>query len=137
FTNYNSKKSSQIRANNNVALLFYWPEKGRQVRIEGTMVKVSPEISDEYFKTRSRDSQLSAWASDQSSEVPGRDYLEERFNFFNRKFAGSYVPRPAHWGGYKVIPDLFEFWVNRENRLHDRIEYLKEGDKWSIRRLAP
>ncbi|HLN20743.1 MAG TPA: pyridoxamine 5'-phosphate oxidase [Bacteroidales bacterium] len=137
FTNYHSRKSREMSQNRYAALLFYWKEKGRQVRIEGLAEKVTPEISEEYFSTRPRESQISAWASDQSSVVPDRARLEERFDHYNKLFSGSPVPKPEHWGGFRIIPLLFEFWENREYRLHDRIEYRKTGDAWKISRLAP
>lgn len=137
FTNYRSRKGLQLDSNNNAALLFYWPEKNRQVRIEGFAGKLSPELSDAYFATRPRDSQLAAWASDQSDEIPARDLLEQRFNHFREVYSGSPVPRPEHWGGYRIAPYWFEFWEDRENRLHDRITYTRKGDEWIIARLAP
>lgn len=137
FTNYNSLKARQLDSNGNAAILFYWSESGRQVRIEGKTRKSSSQASDEYFKTRPRESQLSAWASNQSSEIPGRDFLEERMNEFREKFSGSPVPRPDHWGGYIIIPGRFEFWEDRPDRLHDRIVYEREGDGWKIKILSP
>ena len=137
FTNYRSKKARQLASNSSAALLFYWPEKGRQVRIEGIAEQVSIVISDTYFSSRPRSSQLSAWASEQSTEIPGRQYLEERLRHYEKSFSGIPVPRPEHWGGYRIIPEWFEFWEDRSDRLHDRIVYIKEGDSWKIRRLAP
>lgn len=137
FTNYRSRKALQLDSNNNAALLFYWPEKGRQVRIEGFAEKIPDLISDKYFNSRPRDSQLAAWASEQSMEIPGREYLEEKFSHFKNSFSGFPVPRPGHWGGYKIIPEWFEFWEDRPNRLHDRLVYIKKEDSWEIRRLAP
>ncbi|MGE5421469.1 MAG: pyridoxamine 5'-phosphate oxidase [Chloroflexota bacterium] len=137
YTNYNSKKGVQIGKNNKVALLFYWPESKRQVRIEGSAEKVAPAISDAYFATRPRDSQLGAWASDQSSGIPDRDCLEEKFTHYKSVYSGFPIPRPDHWGGYRIIPEWFEFWEDRENRLHDRITYTRKGDYWIIARLAP
>lgn len=137
YTNYRSKKAKQMEANPQVALLFYWPEKGRQVRVEGIAEKVPVTVSEEYFSSRPRDSQLAAWASDQSSEIPDRSFLENKFTHYKTKYNGIPVPRPVHWGGYMVIPDLFEFWEDRENRLHDRVEYRKKEGKWIISRLAP
>jgi len=137
FTNYHSKKGFQLDTNRNAALLFYWPEKKRQVRIEGTAEKVPAAISDAYFATRPRVNQLAAWASEQSSEIPGRAHLEEKFKYYSRIFRGLPVQRPDNWGGYRIIPEWFEFWEDRENRLHDRISYTKKNNSWIISRLAP
>ena len=137
FTNYNSRKSLQISVNTNVAMLFYWPESGRQVRIEGMAEKVSAAYSDTYFKTRPRESQLSAWASDQSSVIPDRLYLEKRYDYYREKFSGKQVERPPWWGGFLIIPNWFEFWNNDEFRLHDRITYSGKNGIWIIERLAP
>lgn len=136
FSNYYSRKGAQLESNHNAALLFYWQEVNRQVRIEGITEKTSESLSDAYFKTRPRDSQIAAWASEQSMEIPDREYLEERFSHYNALFTGP-VPRPEHWGGYRVIPQRYEFWEDRENRLHDRIGYTKNGSVWQISRLAP
>jgi len=137
FTNYTSKKGTQLSGNSNVAMLFYWHESGRQIRIEGVAEKVSAEYSDSYFKTRPRESQLSAWASEQSTEVPDRAHLENRHKYYSEKFAGSPVERPLHWGGFRIIPHWFEFWKNDESRLHDRIIYTLINESWKISRLAP
>lgn len=137
FTNFNSDKSRQLKQNPHAALLFYWPESNRQVRIEGSVEKVSPQISDDYFRTRPRESQLSAWASDQSSQIPGRQHLENEFSHFRQLYSGKEIPRPDHWGGFLVVPDRFEFWEDREHRLHDRIVYQRYDDSWKIKRLAP
>lgn len=137
FTNYESRKAWHLSKNSNVALLFYWPEKGRQVRIEGTAEKCSVQISDEYFKSRPRESQISAWASQQSTEIPDREYLDKRFGYYSDLFQGYPVPRPQYWGGYIIIPSWFEFWQDGVNRMHDRIIYRKENDLWLITRLAP
>jgi len=137
FTNYNSKKGSQLSANKKVAMLFYWPESGRQVRVEGIAEKVSEEYSDSYFKTRPRESQLSAWASSQSTVIPDRFYLEQKYDYYRKKFTGTPVERPKHWGGFRIIPTWFEFWQNDEFRLHDRITYSRNNKTWGIDRLAP
>ena len=137
FTNYKSKKGVQLSSNNKAALLFYWPESGRQVRIEGTTEKVSRKDSESYFKTRPRESQLSAWASEQSSVVPDRSYLEERYNYYKDKFSGRSVDKPPKWGGFRIIPKWIEFWQEREYRLHDRISYTLTSGDWKIERLAP
>jgi pyridoxamine 5'-phosphate oxidase len=137
FTNYNSRKGSQISENSKVAMLFYWPESGRQVRIEGVADKISSEESDSYFKTRPRESQLSAWTSEQSSVVPHRHHLEERYKYYSEKYSGCDIERPPHWGGFRITPSWFEFWKNDVVRLHDRITYSKKNDVWILSRLAP
>lgn len=137
FTNYDSKKSSDLKSNPNVSLVFLWKEIERQVRINGSVIKVSEAESKKYFDLRPVDSRLSAWASAQSNKVPSRRYLEEKFEHFKQKFSDGNVPLPPHWGGYKVIPDYFEFWQGRENRLHDRVCYEKNETDWEVYRLAP
>lgn len=137
FTNYNSKKGRQLSENPFAALLFYWPESGRQVRIEGITEKVTEKESVSYFSTRPRYSQISAWASEQSSAIPDRLYLENRHEFFKIRFENKPVEKPSHWGGFRIIPDLFEFWSDGAFRLHDRIVFSRINDDWSITRLAP
>jgi pyridoxamine 5'-phosphate oxidase len=137
FTNYKSKKGLQLSDNPKCSLLFYWSESGRQVRIEGTAEKVSPEFSDSYFSTRPRESQLSAWASEQSTIVTDRQYLEKRYDYYSNKFSGINVERPPHWGGFRIIPFWFEFWQNDEKRLHDRLTFKKVNSNWKMERLAP
>jgi len=137
FTNYNSRKAHQITENPFGALLFYWPEMHRQVRIEGRFGKVPSIKSSEYFEKRTRQSQLSSWASEQSQPVTDRKYLEDKVEFFRDKFKDQLVTRPPDWGGYKLIPLWFEFWQEREHRLHDRIIYTASDNKWVITRLAP
>lgn len=136
FTNYNSRKGLDIKTNPHVALSFYWPELERQVRIEGKAEKMTPEESDAYFSSRPHGSQIGALASPQSQPV-SLEELEKRVLELDKEYPGV-VPRPKHWGGYQVKPDLIEFWQGRSNRLHDRIEYTRTvDDGWSIRRLAP
>lgn len=137
FTNYNSKKGVQLSSNRSAALLFYWPDLGRQVRIEGVTEKVSVDESDKYFKTRPRESQLAAWTSEQSSVIPSRNYLEQQYEMYDKKFNNNQVARPERWGGYTLIPDWFEFWHDGKSRLHDRIIYTKGETAWKIERLAP
>jgi len=137
YTNYNSRKGSQLSSNPRAALLFYWPESCRQVRIEGVTEKVPEKDSESYFRTRPRESQLSAWASEQSSVIPDRQYLENRYNFYKNKFSDISVEKPRPWGGVKLIPDWFEFWQEGEFRLHDRLAYTKRNNLWVIERLAP
>ena len=136
FTNYNSHKGHEIEANPQVAITFFWPNIERQIRIEGNIQKTTADISDAYFKTRPRDSQLSAWASDQSDIVDNREQLEEKLNAVKMRFSDE-IPRPDHWGGYRVIPNYFEYWQGRENRYHDRIAYQKSENKWDVFRLSP
>ena len=137
YTNYSSRKGEDLAGNSRACLLFYWSQLWRQVRIEGTVEKVSEAESDEYFHSRPLGSKLGAWASDQSQPVESREQLEKRFEEFTWKFADN-VPRPAHWGGYRVKPDVIEFWQGRENRLHDRLRYtLQKDGGWLIERLAP
>ncbi len=137
FTNYRSRKGQELARNAHCTLLFYWGSLERQVRIEGRVTKVARRESEDYFATRPRGSQLSAWASPQSETVPGRLALEQRMS----ELAGRYpdqVPRPAHWGGYRLVPEAIEFWQGREDRLHDRILYRRtRGGRWKIERLAP
>jgi pyridoxamine 5'-phosphate oxidase len=138
FTNYNSRKGKELSQNPSASLLFWWDRMGRQVRIEGKVERISEEESCEYFRTRPRGSQLSAWASDQSSVLAGREALEHRLQKFAEQYRGKTIPRPPHWGGYRVKPDEFEFWQGRANRLHDRLRYRKNGDgNWIIERLSP
>jgi pyridoxamine 5'-phosphate oxidase len=138
YTNYDGRKGKELADNPRAALVFYWPELERQVRIEGTVEQISPEQSDRYFRTRPRDSQLGAWASPQSAVLPGRDVLEERFRAVEREYEGREVPRPPNWGGYRVRPEVVEFWQGRPGRLHDRLCYrpLPAGG-WKIERLSP
>lgn len=138
YTNYNSRKGDQIRENPRIALCFFWPTLDRQVRIEGAAVKVTEEESDTYFATRPRGSQLGAWASSQSQVIPDRGDLEMRFRELEATYGDRPVPRPPHWGGYRVIPIWIEFWQGRSDRLHDRFAYkLRESKDWVIERLSP
>lgn len=137
YTNYGSRKAREMEDNARVSLLFYWGLLERQVRIAGIVSRVSASESDEYFSSRPIGHQLGAWASDQSSVVAGREVLEERLSDVAKRFEPGPVPRPPHWGGYRVLPRAIEFWQGRENRLHDRLEYIRSGGGWSIRRLSP
>jgi pyridoxamine 5'-phosphate oxidase len=137
YTNYNSRKGFQLSTNPRAALLFYWPESARQVRLEGITEKISEEDSDSYFKSRPRESQLSAWASEQSSVIPDRQHLENRYNYYENLLSGKPVDKPQQWGGFRIIPDWFEFWQEREFRLHDRLTYTKRNDLWLLKRLSP
>ena len=137
YTNYLSRKGKELAINPFASLLFFWPEFERQIRIEGVVDKVSPDISNEYFVTRPRESRISALASSQSEIVSDRQALEKRFEEINRQFEGMEIPRPDHWGGFRLKPDYFEFWQGRASRLNDRIIYCKENNDWIIRRLFP
>ena len=136
YTNYSGRKGKELAENPQAALIFYWPRFGRQIRVEGRVVKVSPRESDNYFTTRSRDSQLSAWASQQSHVVRDRRFLEERVKRFGKKYPGR-VPRPPNWGGYRLKASVFEFWKERPGRLHDRLRYRRSKRRWMVERLAP
>jgi pyridoxamine 5'-phosphate oxidase len=137
FSNYLSRKGKEIELNPSVALLFFWEELERQVRIEGKVRKISGEASSEYFSTRPRLSRVAATVSKQSTELKDRSELEEKFNTFDNEYKNKEIPRPVDWGGYIVNPDYFEFWQGRENRLHDRIIYTRVTDGWKIGRLSP
>ena len=136
FTNYQSHKGQDLAANNRAALLFFWPELERQIRIEGRVETVSAADSDAYYKSRPVLSRIGAWASPQSEVLPSRTALEARFAAFSAAH-GENPPRPAHWGGYRVVPSFFEFWQGRRSRLHDRICYRLSSGIWNIVRLAP
>jgi pyridoxamine 5'-phosphate oxidase len=139
YTNCASRKGRELARDPRAAIVFFWHELERQVRVEGVSERVADAESDEYFASRPRGSRLSAWASPQSEKVESRAWLERRLAEFELRFqdAGDAVPRPRHWGGYRLIPESFEFWQGRASRLHDRIEYTRAGDAWSIARLAP
>lgn len=138
FTNYESAKGQQIADNPAAALNFFWPELERQIRIEGRVEFVSEEESDNYYNRRPANNRLSAWASPQSSEIPNREFLSEMMDEFREKYGEEEIPRPDHWGGYRVVPQRIEFWQGRPSRLHDRVTYLRQADNsWKIVRLAP
>ena len=137
YTSYEGRKSEEIEANPRCALVFYWGELERQVRVEGGVSRIPEEESDEYFGSRPRGSQLGAWASEQSRPVEGRDALEERLRNLEAEYEGREVPRPPFWGGYRVEPEIIEFWQGRENRLHDRLVYRRSGGSWRRERLQP
>jgi len=137
YTNYHSRKGKELSDNPRACLLFYWPQLWRQVRVEGDIEKVSTAESEAYFQSRPLGSRLGAWASNQSEVVETREVLETRFAELEKRF-GEDVPRPEHWGGYRLKPNSIEFWQGRDNRLHDRLLYrLEEDGSWSIERLGP
>jgi pyridoxamine 5'-phosphate oxidase len=138
FTNYNSHKGKELEENPFACLVFFWKELERQIRITGTIEKVSEAESDEYFHSRPVGSRIGAWASPQSSIISSRETIEKNIVKYEGAFAGSDIPRPPHWGGYIVKPTVVEFWQGRPNRLHDRIQYSKTEDgNWETNRLAP
>jgi pyridoxamine 5'-phosphate oxidase len=137
FTNYNSHKGTEIAENPHAALLFFWKELERQVRIEGTIEKLPEQLSNAYFSSRPEGSRIGAWASPQSTLIASRDLLEQNVAHYQETFAGNDIPRPPHWGGYLVRPLSVEFWQGRSSRLHDRILYTQEGGEWKTGRLAP
>jgi pyridoxamine 5'-phosphate oxidase len=136
-TNYSSRKARDLIENAHAALCLYWPTLEEQIRIEGTVVRLPADESDAYFAGRPRASQIGAWASEQSAVLPDRAVLEERVRSVEARFDGQPVPRPPFWGGFRVIPERIEFWYGRQDRLHDRIVYVREGEGWRIERLFP
>ena len=138
FTNYQSSKARQLEINPYAALVFYWPQFERQVRVEGKVEKTSAEESAAYFKTRPRESQIGAWASPQSDVISAREILEQRAHELYEQYCDREIDCPAHWGGFRLKPDRIEFWKGRVGRLHDRILYeLQPDETWTIKRLAP
>jgi pyridoxamine 5'-phosphate oxidase len=138
FTNYASRKGQELAANPHAALVFYWAELERQIRIEGLVEQVSAAESDAYFHSRPLGSRLGAWASRQSAVIAGREVLQQRVDELAAQYADEQVPRPPHWGGYRVVPAAIEFWQGRPSRLHDRLRYQRQADEsWLIERLSP
>ncbi|HUQ22498.1 MAG TPA: pyridoxamine 5'-phosphate oxidase [Gaiellaceae bacterium] len=136
-TNYESRKGAELAENGHAALLFYWQAQGRQIRVEGVAEQVAPEESEAYFRTRPLGSRVAAWASPQSRPLADRAELERLYAEAAARFPGDELPRPAHWGGFRLRPETYEFWEHAHNRLHDRIRYRREGDAWKRERLAP
>jgi pyridoxamine 5'-phosphate oxidase len=137
-TNYNSRKGRDLDGNPHAALCFHWVTLDEQIRVEGRVERLPDAESDEYFQSRPRGSQLGAWASAQSEVLPARETLEEQYREVERRFQDiEVIPRPPFWGGYRLVPDQIEFWYGRPDRLHDRVLYTREGDRWRIERLYP
>lgn len=138
YSNYHSRKGREIEQNPNVAILLFWKELERQIRVEGKIEKISEQDSKAYFKKRPKGSQLGAWASPQSKVLRDRAELDDRLTELQDIYKDQdRLPKPAHWGGYRLVPHYYEFWQGRDNRLHDRFEYKQEDDGWAINRLAP
>lgn len=139
FTNYNSRKGAQLHENPRASLVFWWQPLERQVRVEGAVCRTTEDESEAYFATRPRGSQIGAWVSEQSKVIAGRGDLDARFEELEKTYVDRPIPRPPHWGGYRVIPILFEFWQGRQDRLHDRFAYRLRADRkdWVIERLSP
>ncbi|WP_136246694.1 pyridoxamine 5'-phosphate oxidase [Halomonas borealis] len=137
FSNYHSHKGSELANVPQAALVFWWPSLARQVRFEGAVEKIDTKASDAYFARRPRASQLGAWVATQSVVIPGRQWLEERETRFKQAYEGQEIPRPLHWGGYHLTPNMIEFWQGQPSRLHDRIRFERRDDHWQRFRLAP
>jgi pyridoxamine 5'-phosphate oxidase len=138
YTNLDSRKAAELAGNPHAALCFHWKSLGRQVRVEGRVEAVAAADADTYFASRARDSQIGAWASEQSRPLASREVLETRFAMYTRQYAErSTVPRPPNWSGYRVVPDSVEFWQERPFRLHDRVLFMRDGERWLKQRLFP
>ncbi len=137
YTNYKSNKGEQITAVPFVSALFFWPQLERQIQVNGKVEKLNETDSDTYFASRPRESQLGAWASPQSQPIESYDLIERNYLEYVDKFQGKEIPRPPHWGGYRILPETYEFWQGRPGRLHQRYKYIKKSNKWKILTLAP
>jgi pyridoxamine-phosphate oxidase len=137
FTNYESRKGRELEANPNASAVIYWPLVKRQIRIEGQVEKVNPTFSDQYFNSRSFESQLGALVSNQSQVIPSKSHILEKIEELSQSFDGKKLVRPYYWGGYIIVPTLIEFWQGQSTRLNDRLQYRKDNDKWVLERLAP
>jgi pyridoxamine 5'-phosphate oxidase len=137
FTNYESRKGKDLAVHPHAALVFFWNELERQVRIEGRVEKISEEESNAYFESRPEGSRLGAWSSPQSTVIESRDILEKNYRHFSEKFKDGNIPKPPHWGGYRVVAEKIEFWQGRSSRMHDRIHFSLENAVWHKKRLAP
>ncbi len=137
YTNYQSRKATELEANSQAAMTFYWPGMEVQVRVEGTLDRTSAEESDAYFESRPLGHRLGTWASEQSREVESAADLARRFEEVEERFKDREVPRPAHWGGYRITPEAIEFWFGKENRMHERELYTRAGNGWTVKRLQP
>jgi pyridoxamine 5'-phosphate oxidase len=137
FTNHESRKGRELGTNPHAAAVFLWKELDRQVSLAGPVERVADEESDAYFASRPREAQIGAWASEQSRAIADREALDARVAETQARFEGAHVPRPAHWGGYRIVPDAVEFWQGRQHRLHDRFRYSRDADGWRVERLSP
>jgi len=137
YTNYNSRKAVELLENPRASIVFHWPKLERQLRVDGRVQKLSRRESDRYFQTRPRDSRLSAWASPQSSEIPGRSFLDEQVARMQERFGSGRIPCPPFWGGFRIVANCIEFWQGQPHRLHDRVVYRRNRTIWTIFRLAP
>jgi pyridoxamine 5'-phosphate oxidase len=137
YTNYQSDKADDLEGNPLAALVIYWEKLSRTIRIKGTVAKVTREASEAYFRSRPRDSQLGAWASNQSDVVESRQALHDRFAELKKKYDGQDIPTPDDWGGYRVVPSSIEFWQGQSSRMHDRLRYVRHDTGWTLQRLAP